>query len=141
MIMAALYQAATTVGVSFKLLAAICMVESSYNPNAVNGTHYGLCQIKLSTAREMGFTQEPSRLFNPYINAYFSAKYLQKQLKRYKGDTEKAIAAYNAGTVTYKNGSLTNSGYTQRVSDLMIGLQDDVKTAMEVSEGNRFRLD
>ena len=89
---------------------------------------FGICQILYSTAKGLGFkdprcvinfdtatTSEINRLggviekpirkiykncklFGPYTNATQAAKYLKKQLKRYKGNVNKAVSAYNLGS-------------------------------------------
>jgi hypothetical protein len=46
---------------------AVVLAESTGNPNAVNGNHYGLFQIADTTARGVG--RDPSKLFNPDYNA------------------------------------------------------------------------
>lgn len=96
------------VGLPAGLLGAICTVESGMNPNAVHkndgkGDSLGLCQIKLSTARLVGFKGTKKQLMNAKVNAFYAAKYLKKQIKRYHGDFAKAVTAYNQGT-TYSNG-------------------------------------
>lgn len=103
-----IYEAADHASVPRKLLLAICKVESSLNPNAINlddggSPSIGLCEIKYTTATLMGFKGKPKDLFNPKINAKYSALYLKYQLKRYRGDWSLAISAYNAGTATTKN--------------------------------------
>lgn len=85
------------------LLNAICWVESSNNPHAVNAgdrnaPSVGLCQVQLPTARFTGYRGPASNLLNPRINLAVAAAYLHYQLKRYHGDYVATIAAYNAGT-------------------------------------------
>lgn len=97
-------------GVDPKVLISICKVESDLNVTATNfndgGSHsHGLCQIKLSTARMVGFTGDVKLLYQPEINAIYASKYLKYQLDRYSGDYLKAVSAYNAGTYTTKNKS------------------------------------
>jgi soluble lytic murein transglycosylase-like protein len=93
--------AATSNGVDPELLSAVCFVESSHRPHiyvAQDGgsPSYGLCQIKESTARDMGFKKHSSFLLDPKTNAYYAAKYLAWQKKRW-GSWEKAVSAYNCG--------------------------------------------
>ena len=64
---------------------------------------YGVCQLKQTTAEQMGYKGRPKDLMNPKINAYWAAKYLRYQLKRYGGDFCKASAAYNSGTYMESN--------------------------------------
>lgn len=98
------------------LLPAICYVESNHkveqiHKNDGNSHSYGVCQVKLETARSLGFKGTPEELMKPNRNIYYAAKYLQHQLKRYNGNTEKAIIAYNRGSA----GIFTNTKYSRRV--------------------------
>jgi soluble lytic murein transglycosylase-like protein len=88
-------------GVEPSLISAVCWVESTHREEAYvakdgDSPSYGLCQIKLATARDMGFTGKPSELMNGAVNAYYAAKYLRWQYDRY-GSWEKAVSAYNCG--------------------------------------------
>ena len=90
-------------GVPHRLLKSICMVESKLNPKAFNkydggSPSYGLCQVKLKTAKWVGYRGNARGLFNPYTNAGLAGKYLRYQLDRYNGDWIKAISAYNRGS-------------------------------------------
>lgn len=98
------------------LLSAICFVESSHRPDIINhhdgdSESLGLCQVKLTTAQELGFIGQRSDLLKPSINAYYAGRYLKKQLDRYDGSTYKAVCAYNAGTYRPK----TNDRYARKV--------------------------
>lgn len=90
------------------LLGAICTVESANNPSAIHhndgkGDSLGLCQIKLATARLVGFRGTRKQLMHPKTNALYAAKYLKHQISRYHGNYAKAVTAYNQGT-TYNHG-------------------------------------
>lgn len=91
------------------LLSAVCYVESGHKPNAIHlndggADSLGMCQIKLTTARQLGYTGTANELqVNYKINIFYAGKYLRYQLKRYKGDQRKAIAAYNAGSWSGKS--------------------------------------
>lgn len=97
-----------------ELLSSVCMVESHHNINAIHkhdgqGNSVGICQIKLKTARWMGFQGTEYQLMDPEINIYFAGKYLKYNLLRYNGDVHKALSAYNRGNArkvsitTYSN--------------------------------------
>jgi soluble lytic murein transglycosylase-like protein len=99
---AIIISAAKSVGISANLLLAICTVESNLTNVLVmhdgGSPSVGICQIKKTTAFQMGFRGKLMDLMNPYANAKYSALYLKYQLDRYNGDVVKAISAYNAGT-------------------------------------------
>lgn len=104
------------------VLSAICHVESGGNHRAINihdggSPSYGECQIKLTTARGLGFRGHVSDLWlDRRVNRYWAGQYLRRQYDRY-GDWEKAIAAYNAGSL--KGGKIRNRGYVKRVMEAM----------------------
>lgn len=90
-------------GIPAPLLAAVCYTESAHKPHATNlddngSSSIGLCQIKLATAKQMGYTGAVEGLYDGKVNAKFAAKYLKYQLDRYPGEWTDAIAAYNAGS-------------------------------------------
>ena len=96
------------------LLSAMCYTESkhdytSYVLDDRGSPSFGECQLKLATARQMGFKGRPSELMDPFTNIYFSGKYLGHQLKRYNGDIRKALSAYNAGTYRENSRGLTKN--------------------------------
>ncbi len=98
------------------LLSSLCMIESHHNPEAIHlddsGTNsVGICQVKLSTAQFMGFKGTEKDLMHPAINIYYSGKYLNHQLYRYKGNIEKAVIAYNMGSTKH----LTRTKYSVKV--------------------------
>jgi len=97
------------------LLSALCFVESSHRVSAIHkddgdGNSVGVCQVKLSTAKWLGFKGTEKQLMNPKTNIYYAAKYLASQRKRYKSIT-KAIIAYNRGNAK----GLTSTKYSDKV--------------------------
>lgn len=119
----ALFMAATvTYHLPPQLLPAICFVESSHRVDAIHhddggGDSLGICQVKLETAKMLGFKGSKQALMRPEVNIKYAALYLKKQISRYHGDTRKAVAAYNAGV--YRPGLSTfakNHTYVTRVS-------------------------
>lgn len=56
---------------------------------------YGLLQILLETAVEMGFTDRPELLFEPRVGLTWGAKYLRRCLDATGDDYRKALARYN----------------------------------------------
>jgi soluble lytic murein transglycosylase-like protein len=117
-------RATTGVDVPAELVLAIIERESyptfnarSYRrePNGLES--FGLMQILVTTARDLGFTGAPLDLFDPYTGVLWGTRYLAKQLKRYGGDLTKAVAAYNAGTARPdgKGGYVTAPGYVDFV--------------------------
>lgn len=96
---------ANKAGIPAPLLAAVCYTESTHQPHATNlddngSSSIGLCQVKLATAKMMGYTGTVEGLYDGKANARLAARYLKYQLDRYPGgEWTDAIAAYNAGSV------------------------------------------
>lgn len=86
--------AAEEQGIDPALLASIATVESAWDPRAVSpkGAR-GLLQLMPETARRFGVDD----VFEPAQNVRGGAAYLRWLLDRYDGDTQLALAAYNAG--------------------------------------------
>lgn len=90
----AIRSAAEYYGIDPNLLAAQAWAESTNNPNAVSKAGaQGLMQIMPGTAAELG-VKDP---FDPWQSAYGGANYLSQQMRRFGGDLDQALAAYNAG--------------------------------------------
>ena len=58
---------------------------------------FGLMQILLETAVEIGFARDPWDLFIPGVGLHYGALYLRRLVDLYHGDVRKALAAYNGG--------------------------------------------
>lgn len=80
------------------LVAAIIKVESGGNPNAT-GRHgeIGLMQLKLRTARSVGFKGTRKHLYHPATNVTFGTAYLNLALRRAGGNACHAATLYNRG--------------------------------------------
>ena len=113
--------AAEIAGVPASLLIALCSVESDFrdvvNQHDGGSPSIGVCQIKLDTARFMGFAGDEKQLLRDrLVNAIYAAKYLKHQLKRYYGDYCSAISAYNTGTRKHlPDGRFNNATYVRKV--------------------------
>ncbi len=98
------------------LLAAVCYTESGFNTRAIHkqdgaSDSIGICQIKLHTARYLGFRGTQEQLMVPAVNIHFAAKYLHHHFVRYKSPI-KAVIAYNMG---HAKKELTSTKYSDKV--------------------------
>lgn len=109
-----------------RLVKAIVHTESSYDPDAfrneprIKDASRGLMQILGRTAHDVGFEGPLDNLFDPETNLEIGSRYLARQLKRYKGDTHSAVAAYNAGAARrHSNQTFRNQPYVDKVMQAM----------------------
>ena len=87
-------QASEELNLDKNLLRAVIRQESGGNSMArSNKGAKGLMQLMDSTAKEMGV----KNAYNGEQNVMGGAKYLKQLLKKYDGDEQLALAAYNAG--------------------------------------------
>lgn len=98
------------------LLESLCFIESRHEVFAIHrddggSDSLGICQIKIETARWLGFKGDSQQLMDPKTNIYYSAKYLARNLKRYNGNIEKSVIAYNRGSA----GNLSRTQYSEKV--------------------------
>jgi soluble lytic murein transglycosylase-like protein len=84
-------------GVPFAIADAVVRVESRYNPRASNRGNYGLMQIRLQTARGVGYGGDASGLLNADTNARYGMKYLAQAYRMAGGDTCRTIMKYQSG--------------------------------------------
>lgn len=85
--------AARETGFPVALLVAVAWEESRMNPRARSGAGArGLFQLMPQTALELGTSPD-----NPRGSIRAGARYLSQMLKRFGGNLELALAAYNAG--------------------------------------------
>lgn len=91
-------KAAAKYRVPLPLLLAVARGESNFNPRArSNKECYGIMQIQWpGTAKDLGIRKK-SDLYDPCINIDAGARYLSQLLRRFKGNTFLAVAAYNYG--------------------------------------------
>lgn len=87
-------RAAKKYNVPVNLLKAIGKAESNFNDKAVSKAGaQGVMQLMPATARSLGVTDS----FDAEQNIMGGAKYISQLLKKYDGNTNLALAAYNAG--------------------------------------------
>lgn len=77
---------------------------------------YGPMMVLDSTARGFGVSDPSSLERDPARGIYYGVRYLNERLRRYPGDTDSAIAAYNAGSARRSSsGKFVNQAYVDAV--------------------------
>ncbi|MBR0718754.1 lytic transglycosylase domain-containing protein [Bradyrhizobium liaoningense] len=85
-------------GVPEALVHRVIMRESRYQPHLVGrGGTIGLMQIKLATARGLGYTGDAAGLRDPATNLTYGVKYLAGAYHAANGDHNRAIRYYAGG--------------------------------------------
>jgi soluble lytic murein transglycosylase-like protein len=85
-------------GVPEALVHRVIVRESRYQPKLVGrGGTIGLMQIKLATARGMGYTGDAAGLRDPNTNLTYAVKYLAGAYRAANGDHQRAVRYYASG--------------------------------------------
>src|ERR1700723_3517095 len=85
-------------GVPEALVHRVIVRESRYQPGLVGrGGAIGLMQIKLATARSLGYTGDAAGLRDPNTNLTYAVKYLAGAYRAANGDHNRAVHYYAAG--------------------------------------------
>ncbi len=84
-------------GVPVELVHRVIMRESRYQPRAISKGNYGMMQIRLGTARGMGYTGSAEGLLDPETNLTYAVKYLAGAYQAAGGNYDRAVHYYAAG--------------------------------------------
>jgi soluble lytic murein transglycosylase-like protein len=90
-------QQASAAGVPLSLAERVVRRESGGNPRAVHAGNYGLMQIRLGTARAMGYSGSAAGLLDPAVNMTYAMRYLAGAYRAAGGSESRAVALYARG--------------------------------------------
>jgi soluble lytic murein transglycosylase-like protein len=79
------------------LVRRVILRESRYNPRAVNAGNYGLMQIRLGTARRLGYRGPAQGLLDADTNMTYAVRYLAGAYLAAHGNAALAVALYQRG--------------------------------------------
>lgn len=96
-------QHASANGVPVSLVRRVIMRESRYNSRAVSGGNYGLMQIRLRTARAMGYRGSAAGLLDPATNMTYAVRYLAGAYRAAGGNESRAMVLYQSGYYTSRH--------------------------------------
>ena len=84
-------------GVPQSLVNRVIKRESGGNARAVSRGNFGLMQIRLGTARAMGYGGSAAGLLDPATNMTYAVRYLAGAYRAAGGDENRAVALYARG--------------------------------------------
>ncbi len=84
-------------GLPESLVRRVIMRESRYNPRAVSKGNYGMMQIRLGTARAMGYSGSAAGLLDADTNMTYAVRYLAGAYRAAGGNHDRAVANYARG--------------------------------------------
>jgi len=84
-------------GVPVSLIHRVIMRESRYNARAVSRGNYGLMQIRLGTARALGYRGSAEGLLDPATNLTYAVRYLAGAYRAAGGNESRAAVLYTRG--------------------------------------------
>jgi hypothetical protein len=131
---------ASTAGLPASLVERVIRRESGGNPRAVHAGNYGLMQIRLGTARAMGYTGSAAGLLDPQTNMTYALRYLAGAYRAAGGNESRAIALYSRGYYyqakaqgfsPYASGATSPAGWG--VGSYGQGLQTSFQTSFQSS--------
>jgi soluble lytic murein transglycosylase-like protein len=105
-------------GVPVPLAKAVIRLESNFRPGIVSKGNYGLMQIRLGTARSLGYRGGPGGLLDAETNLTYGMKYLSQAYSMARGDTCGTIMRYQSGLGATRMSS-ANRAYCGRARLLM----------------------
>jgi len=79
------------------LVRRIIKRESGGNPRVISKGNYGLMQIRLGTARAMGYQGSAAGLLDPDTNMTYAVKYLAGAYHTAGGNADRTVHYYAAG--------------------------------------------
>jgi soluble lytic murein transglycosylase-like protein len=106
-------------GIPLALASAVVQIESKFNPRVTGRAgEIGLMQIKLQSARAMGYSGSRAGLYDPETNIKYGMKYLGTAHKLGGGTTCGTILKYNGGHYAKRMQASTRK-YCGRVQQLI----------------------
>jgi len=121
------------------LIRRVIRRESGGNPRVVSAGNYGLMQIKLATARSMGYTGNAAGLLDANTNMTYAVKYLAGAYRVARGNVSQAVhyyaagyyyAAKNRGMTMASNGPATESFASASTGSVKFSSQKNLQDAI-----------
>ena len=125
------------------LVRRVIKRESGGNPRVVSAGNYGLMQIKLATARSMGYTGNAAGLLDADTNMTYAVKYLAGAYRVAGGNLNRAVhyyaagyyyAAKNKGVAMTSNDQTLDSFASVPASNVKFSSEQELRGAMAQGE-------
>ena len=109
-------QHAKTHGLPVELVRLVIRRESNFNPRAVYRGNFGLMQIRLGTARALGYRGDAEGLLDPATNMAYGVPYLAGAYRAAHGDEVRALVIRAAITMCTETGLPVEDAVRRRFS-------------------------
>jgi soluble lytic murein transglycosylase-like protein len=125
------------------LVRRVIKRESGGNPRVVSAGNYGLMQIKLATARSMGYTGSAAGLLDADTNMTYAVKYLAGAYRVANGNSNQAVHYYAAGYYyAAKNKGMAMTSNAQALESFASATpSSDIKFSSGKKLGRSYALD
>lgn len=125
------------------LVRRVIKRESGGNPRVVSAGNYGLMQIKLATARSMGYTGSAAGLLDADTNMTYAVKYLAGAYRVANGNPNHAVHYYAAGYYyAAKNKGMAMTSNAQALDSFASAApSSDIKFSSGKKLGRSYALD
>lgn len=97
-------------GVPVALVNRVIRIESRGRATAVHKGNYGLMQIRLGTARGLGYSGDAQGLLDPDTNLTYAVKYLAGAYRAAGCNADRAVSYYKRGYYGVKRGNCGPTG-------------------------------
>jgi soluble lytic murein transglycosylase-like protein len=94
---ALIVQHAGAKGMPVAFVRQVIRRESNFNPRAVDHGNYGLMQIRLGTARALGYRGTAAGLLDPETNMTYGMRYLAGAYRAAHGNEARTLVLYSRG--------------------------------------------
>jgi len=116
-------------GVPEQLIRRVIRIESRGKAGAVHAGNYGLMQIRLGTARGVGYSGDAQGLLDPDTNLTYAVKYLAGAYRAAGCDENRAVSYYQRG---YYGAALRECAESPRTLPLTQIAQTESKNAAKL---------
>jgi hypothetical protein len=127
-------QHANANGLPVALVRRVIRRESNFNPRAVYRGNYGLMQIRLGTARALGYRGTADGLLDPATNMSYAVPYLAGAYHAANGDEARTIALYSSGYYNVRRATWAAPTWAAPASEASVAPSSEPASTLPVLE-------